>query len=79
MASKNYSKFMSAKLKYNKEDLLNQVLFEYHSIIEVFMKSNVDIVAEHKKKWDYKIHLKEGKKHYLYATISFFLIKRLLL
>ena len=62
MASKDYTKFMSAKLEYTKEDLLKQMPLEYHLIIEIFMKSNADIVAEHKKKWDHKIHLKKGKK-----------------
>ena len=62
MASKDYSKFISAKLEYSRENLLKRVPPEYHSIIEIFMKSNADIVAEHKEKWDHKIHLKEGKK-----------------
>ena len=53
---------MSAKPKYSRKNLLKQVFPEYHSIIEVFMKSNVDIMAEHKKKWDHKIHLEESKK-----------------
>ena len=26
------------------------------------MKSNANIVAEHREKWDHKIHLEEGKK-----------------
>ena len=62
MASKDYIKFMSAKLEYSRKNLLKQVLFKYHLIIEVFMKSNADIVAEHREKCDHKIHLKEGKK-----------------
>ena len=62
MANKDYSKFISAKPKYSREDLFKQVLFEYHLIIEVFMKSNADIMAEHKEKWDHKIHLEKNKK-----------------
>ena len=62
MAKENYSKFMKAKPEYTKEDLLKRVLSEYHSIIEVFMKSNADIVAQHQDKWDHKIHLEKGKK-----------------
>ena len=53
---------MSAKPEYNRKNLFKQVPPEYHSIIEVFMKSNADIVAEHRKKWDHKIHLEKVKK-----------------
>lgn len=35
---------------------------EYHLIINVFMKSNADIVVEHQEKWDHKIHLEKSKK-----------------
>ena len=62
MADDDYTKFMSAKPEYSREDLLKRVPLKYHSIIEVFMKSNADIVAEHREKWDHKIHLEEGKK-----------------
>ena len=62
MAHKDFDKFMSAKPEYTKKDLLERVLPKYYSIIEVFMKSNADIVAEHWEKWDHKIYLKEGKK-----------------
>ena len=79
MTSKNYSKFMSAKLKYSGEDLLKRVLSEYYSIIEIFMKSNVDVVAKHKEQWDLKIHLKKSKERHLFETISLFWIQRLLL
>ena len=47
VAQENYSKFMKTKPEYTKEDLLEQVLPEYHSIIKVFMKFNADIMAEH--------------------------------
>ena len=62
MAEEDYSKFMKDKPVYTKKDLLRRVLLEYHSIIDVFIKSNTDIVAEHQAKWDHEIHLKEGKK-----------------
>ena len=62
MIDDDYTKFISAKPKYSKKDLLKRVSSEYHSIIEVFMKSNADIVAEHKEKSDHKIHFEEGKK-----------------
>ena len=47
VAEEDYGKFMKDKPEYTKEDLLKRVPSEYHSIIEVFMKSNADIVAEH--------------------------------
>ena len=47
VAEEDYSTFMKPKPEYTREDLLKQVPSEYHSIIEVFMKSNADIVAEH--------------------------------
>ena len=62
MVGDNYTTFMSTKPEYSREDLLKQVPSEYHSIIEIFMKSNADIMAEHREKWDHKIYLKEGKK-----------------
>ena len=62
VASEDFDKFLSAKPEYTKKDLLKRVPPEYHSIIEVFMKSNADIVAEHREKWDHEIYLEEGKK-----------------
>ena len=57
VAHKDFDKFMSAKPEYMKKNLLKQVPPEYHSIIEVFMKSHADIMAEHQADWDHKIHL----------------------
>ena len=62
MAKEDYSKFIKDKPEYTKEDLLKQVPLKYHSIIEFFMKSNANIVAEHRDQWDHKIHLEKGKK-----------------
>ena len=62
VAKEDYGKFMKNKPEYTKEDLLKRVLSEYHSIIDVFMKSNADIVAEHRADWDHEIHLDEGQK-----------------
>ena len=62
MAHEDFNKFMSAKLEYTREALLKQVSPEYYSIIDVFMKSNANIVAEHRKKWNHKIYLEKGKK-----------------
>ena len=53
---------MKTKPEYTREDLPKWVLLEYHSIIEVFIKFNADIVAEQQDQWDHKIHLEEGKK-----------------
>ena len=47
VAQEDYSKFMNTKPEYTKENLLKQVPLEYHSIKEVFMKSNADKVAKH--------------------------------
>ena len=62
VAEENYRKFMKNKLEYSREDLVKRVPSEYHFIIEVFMKSNANKVAEHWDQWDHKIHLEEGKK-----------------
>ena len=62
VAKEDYSKFMENKPEYTRKDLLKRVPSEYHLIINVFMKSNANIVAEHRAKWDHEIHLKKGKK-----------------
>ena len=62
VAEEDYSKFMKTKPEYTREDLLKRVPSEYHSIIEVFMKSNADKVAEHWDQWDHKIYLEKGQK-----------------
>ena len=62
VAQKNYSKFMKTKPEYTRENLLKQVSSEYHSIIEIFIKSNADKAAKHRAKWNHEIHLEEGKK-----------------
>ena len=62
VAPEDYSRFMKNKPEYTKEDLLKRVPLEYHSIINVFMKSNANIVVEYRANWDYKIHLEESKK-----------------
>ena len=56
------SKFMKDKPEYTKKDLLKQVPLEYHSIINVFIKLNANIVAKHRAKQDHEIHLEESKK-----------------
>ena len=62
IANKDYSKFMSAKPEYSKEELFKRALFEYYLIIKIFMKSNADLVAKHKKKWNHEIHFEKSKK-----------------
>ena len=47
VAHKDYDKFMSAKSEYTKKALIKQVPKKYHSIIEVFIKSNANKVAKH--------------------------------
>ena len=62
VAKEDYGKFMKDKPEYTKENLLKRVSSEYHSIINVFMKPNADVVAEHRADWDHEIHLEEGQK-----------------
>ena len=62
VAKEDYSKFMHNKPEYTKEDLLKRVPSEYYSIINVFMESNANIVAEHQASWDHEIHLEESQK-----------------
>ena len=62
VAQEDYSKFMNSKPEYTKKDLQKRVPSKYHSIIDVFIKSNANIVAKHRAKWDHEIHLEEGKK-----------------
>ena len=62
VAHKDYDKFMSAKPEYTKKALMKQVSKKYYSIIEVFMKSNANKVAEYQAKWDHEIHLEKSKK-----------------
>ena len=50
VAHKDYDKFMLAKPEYTKKALIKQVPKEYYLIIEVFMKSNANKVAEHQAK-----------------------------
>ena len=56
----DYDKFMKGKPKYTQEKLLKKVLKEYHSIIDVFMKRDADILLEHRDK-NHSIQLEEGK------------------
>ena len=62
VAEEDYGKFIKDKPEYTKEDLLKRVPSEYHSIIDVFMKSNANIVAKHRADWDHEIHLEESQK-----------------
>ena len=62
MAHEDFDKLISAKPEYTKETLLKQVSSKYYSTIKIFMKSNVDVVAEHREKWNHKIHLEKNKK-----------------
>ena len=62
VAKEDYGKFMKDKPEYTKQDLLKRVSFEYHLIIDVFIKLNADIVAEHRADWDHEIHLEKSQK-----------------
>ena len=56
----NYNKFMKGKPKYTWEELLKKVPKEYHSVIDVFIKCDADMLPEHRDE-DYSIQLEEGK------------------
>ena len=45
----DYEKFMKSKPNYTQEVLLKKVLKKYHSVIDVFMKRNNDMLSEHRK------------------------------
>ena len=51
---------MKGKPEYTRKELLKKVPKEYHSIIDIFMKRNADMLPEHKDK-DHIIQLEEGK------------------
>ena len=56
----NYNKFIKGKPEYTWEELLKKVPKKYHSIIDVFMKHDADVLPEHKDK-NHSIQLEEGK------------------
>ena len=51
---------MKGKPEYTQEELLKKVLKKYHSVIDVFMKRDADMLLEHQDK-DHSIQLEEGK------------------
>ena len=57
---KDYEKFMKGKPEYTCEELLQKVPKEYHSVIDIFMKRDTDMLPEHQNK-DHRIQLEEGK------------------
>ena len=60
IVQKDYEKFMKGKPEYTRKKLLEKVPKEYHSVLDVFMKCEADMLPEH---WDenYSIQLEEGK------------------
>ena len=60
VVQKNYEKFMKGKPEYTRKKLLKKVPKEYHSVIDVFMKCEADMLPEHQDK-DHSIQLEEGK------------------
>ena len=56
----NYNKFMKGKPEYSREELLKKVPKEYHSVIDIFMKRDAEMLLEHRNK-DHSIQLEEGK------------------
>ena len=51
---------MKGKPDYTRQELLEKVPKEYHSMIDVFMKCDVDTLSEHQDE-DHSIQLEEGK------------------
>ena len=60
IVSNNFDKFIKDKPDYSREKLLEKVLKKYHSVIDVFMKCNADMLPEHYEE-DHIIQLEEGK------------------
>lgn len=56
----NYDKFIKGKPKYTREELLKKMLKKYHSLIDVFIKRDADMLPEHCSK-DHSIQLEESK------------------
>ena len=51
---------MKGKLEYTHKEFLEKVPKKYHSVINIFMKCNADMLSEHQDK-DHSIQLEEGK------------------
>ena len=51
---------MKEKSEYTCKKLLEKILKEYHSVIDIFMKQDADMLPEHQDK-DHSIQLEEGK------------------
>ena len=47
VAQKDYEKFKKEKPEYTHKELLEKMPKEYHSMIDVFMKHNADMLLEH--------------------------------
>ena len=60
IAQEDYQKFMKGKLEYTHKELLEKMSKQYHNVINIFMKCNVDMLPEHQDK-DHNIQLEEGK------------------
>ena len=60
IVSDNFNKFMKGKPEYTRKELLKKLPKEYHSVIDIFMKRDTDMLPEHRDK-DHIIQLKESK------------------
>ena len=56
----DFDKFMKGKPEYTREKLLEKIPKEYHSVIDVFMKCDADMLPEHQDE-DHSIQLEEDK------------------
>ena len=60
VAQEDYEKFMKGKPEYTCEKLLEKVPKEYHSVIDIFMKCDADMLPEHQNK-GHSIQLEKSK------------------
>lgn len=58
-SAEDHSIFMKGKPQYTKEELLAKLPPEYHEVVEVFMKTEADIIAPHRRE-DHEINLTPG-------------------
>ena len=60
VVQEDYEKFMKGKLEYTRKKLLKKILKEYHSVIDIFMKCNANMLPEYQEE-NHTIQLEEGK------------------
>ena len=56
----NFDKFIKGKPEYTRKELLAKMPKKYHSIIDIFIKCEADVLSEHQEE-DHTIQLEEGR------------------